>query len=113
MSKRPISVTIVGWLFIATGIIGLVYHASEWRHSIGQELVWIELVRLLAVVGGVFLLRGHNWARWLLIAWIAFHVALSAFQSVSALVTHAALLAVISWVLFRPDATLYLRPSRS
>jgi hypothetical protein len=113
MRKRPISVTVTGWLFIATGMIGLVYHASEWQHSIGQELVWIELVRVLAIVGGVFLLRGQNWARWLLIAWLAYHVALSAFHSMSELVTHVVLLSVISWVLFRPDATLYLRSSRS
>ena len=36
----------------------------------------------LAIVCGVFLLRGHNWARWLALAWIAFHVVLSAFHAI-------------------------------
>jgi len=41
------------------------------------------MIRIIAVVGGVFLLMGHNWARWLMLAWLAFHVAVSAFHSLS------------------------------
>ena len=29
MSKRPLSITIIGWLFIATGVVGIAYHATE------------------------------------------------------------------------------------
>ena len=39
-------------------------------------MISIALFELLAVLAGVFLLKGRNWARWLLLLWIAFHVIL-------------------------------------
>ena len=47
------------------------YHFSELRQPEG---VWVGLTELLAILSGVFMLRGQNWARWLALAWIAFHV---------------------------------------
>jgi hypothetical protein len=69
-------------------------------------------VRLLAIVGGVFLLRGRAWARWLLLAWLAFHVVLSAFHNRVELAMHAGLLVVIGFFLFRPKAAAYFRATR-
>ena len=110
-AKRPRSVTVIGWLFIATGIVGLAYHATELdiRRLFEDDAVWVLLVRLLAIVAGVFMLRGANWARWLALAWMAFHVGLSAFHSVPETVAHAVLLAVITYVLLRPEASAYFR----
>jgi hypothetical protein len=111
MPRRPLSVTLVGWLFIAAGTAGIVYHAPEFdvRRPFGAHLLLAFLVRLLAIVGGAALLRGHNWARWLLIVWLAYHVVLSAFHSPPELVMHAVLAVVIGYVLFRPAATAYFR----
>jgi hypothetical protein len=111
MNKRPLSVTVIGCLFIAAGIIGFAYHATEFKslHPFPSEIVWAAAVRLLAVVGGVFVLRGRNWARWLLVAWIAFHVVLSAFHSWSELIVHGLLFVVVAYVLFRPRASAYFR----
>jgi hypothetical protein len=52
-------------------------------------------------------LRGANWARWVAILWLAYHVVLSAFHSWSEAGVHAVLLAVISYVLLRRDAAEY------
>jgi len=42
-----------------------VYHLAEFKaHPFQNDILWVSLVRLLAIVGGVFMLRGHNWARW-------------------------------------------------
>jgi len=67
MNKRPRSITVVSWIFIVSGLIGLLYHITELKAQQRFEngMVWICFVRLLAVVGGVFMLRGINWARWL------------------------------------------------
>ena len=91
-------------VYIAAGVIGLAYHFSEWRapHPFHSDIWWISLVRLLAIVAGVFMLPGRNWARWLAVAWIGFHVVLSAFHPVMELVFHVALFVVIVYVLFRP-----------
>src|SRR5436190_5188208 len=97
MSKRPLSITIIGWLFIATGVVGIAYHATELKadRPFQYDVIWVCLVRLLAILCGVFLLRGSNWARWLLLVWIAYHVILSAFHSLSELIIHSLLFAVV------------------
>jgi hypothetical protein len=114
MNKRPFSVTVIGYLFIAAGVIGIAYHATEFKmqHPFEYDVVWACLVRLLAIVGGVFVLRGNNWARWLLLIWIAYHVILSAYHSVSELVVHGLLFAVVAYVLFRPRAAAYFRRAK-
>jgi len=111
MNKRPLSVTVIGCIFIAAGVIGFAYHVPEFKslRPFPNEIVWGLLVRLLAVLGGVFVLRRHNWARWLLLAWIGFHVVLSAFHSWSELIVHAVVFVVVAYVLFRPRASAYFR----
>jgi hypothetical protein len=93
VNQRPWRVTVVAWLYIAVGAIGLVTH---WRDG-----VLVELVELVAIVAGAFVLCGANWARWLALAWIAFHVVLSAFHGVGEFAMHSVFCAVIAWVLFR------------
>ena len=115
MNKRPLSVTLIGWLFLVAGVVGLVYHATEFTRLAPFQInvLWVSLVRVLAVVGAIFLLRGHDWARWLLLAWLAFHVVVSALHSVSEAVFHALLLAVIAYFLFRRPASAYFRAARA
>jgi hypothetical protein len=110
-AKRPRSVTAIAFLFAAAGIVGVAYHATELdiRRPFEDDAGWVLLVRLLAIVAGVFMFRGANWARWLALAWLAFHVVLSAWHSVSETIAHAVLLAVIAYVLFRPNAAAYFR----
>jgi hypothetical protein len=114
MTRRPLTVTIISWIFICSGAVGLVYHASELdlRHPLADETLWVCFVRLLAIVGGVGMLRGANWARWLSIAWIAYHVALSAAHSLLEVVVHGVLCAVFAFFLFRPQASAYFRNDR-
>ncbi|SRR6266446_8774760 len=114
MKKRPLSITIISWLFVAAGVIGLAYHATEFKadEPFQFDVVWVCFVRLLAILCGVFMLRGSNWARWLLLAWIAYHVFLSAFHSLSELVMHSLLFAVVAYFLFRPRTSSYFRGTR-
>lgn len=111
MNKRPLSVIVIGCLYVATGAIGLAFHLAEFKpqHPFQYDIVWISLVHLIAILCGVYVLRGSNWARWLALAWIAFHVILSAFHSWFELVVHSLLCAAIAYFLFRPQATQYFR----
>ena len=109
MNNRPTSVTIISWVFVAAGVVGLVYHAGEFRTLRPIEYALVCFVRVLAIVGGAFLLRGRNWARWLVTAWIAFHVVLSIFHTPVELVVHALLFALVAYFLFRPAASAYFR----
>ena len=109
--KRPLSVTLIALLYLAVGTVGFVYHGYEslTTHPFPRDAYAIELTEFLAIVAGAFILRGKNWARWLAIAWMAFHVAISVFHPVRELATHAVLLLLIAWILFRPEATRYFR----
>jgi hypothetical protein len=115
MNKRPLSITILGWLFIITGGVGLLYHVTEidLQHPFPAHQAPFEwafgicFVRLLAVIGGLFLLKGFNWARWLLVAWMAFHIVISAMHSLSELLVHSLLFVVILCFLFRPRSSAY------
>jgi hypothetical protein len=108
-TKRPLSVTLIALLFLISGSVGLIYHATEIKFSASAQfdLFLVLFVRLLAVVGAIFALRGHNWARWLLVIWMAYHVILSAFHSVSQTLVHTALFGVIAFFLFRRRAAVY------
>jgi hypothetical protein len=114
MSKRPISVTLIGLLLAAAGAVGFVYHLRELnvQHLFQNDFVWIEFVRLLAVASGVYMLHGHNWARWLALFWIGFHVVISAFHSWTEVAAHCVVLAIFAYVLFRPAAREYFRDGR-
>ena len=99
LGKPPLSVLVLSCLYMAVGAIGVAYHFPR-PPAFHHEDVWIEASELLAFVAGVFMLRGHNWARWLAAAWMAFHVVIS-FPVVRQIAIHSLFLAVIVWVFFR------------
>jgi uncharacterized membrane protein HdeD (DUF308 family) len=108
--KRPFQVTMLGWLFIAVGILSTVYHLL--KGSLDRWIVPILLVGAIAIVAGVFLLRGARWARWLVLAWLAFHVVVSAFNSLSDAMAHLVLLLVVGYVLLGPPNSNYFQSSQ-
>lgn len=105
LGQRPLSILVVSCLYIAVGTIGFAYHFPR-SLRFGYGDVWIEATEFLALVAGVLMLRGHNWARWLAIAWMAFHVAIS-FPVVRQVAVHSLFLVVIAWLLFQPCAGRY------
>ena len=111
MNNRPLSVTIISLILIATGAFGIAFHLSDFstQHPFQYDAVWIALVRLAAIFCGLFMLRASNWARWLSLAWIAFHVVISLFHSWLELGLHVLVLAALAYFLFRPRASDYFR----
>jgi hypothetical protein len=104
--QRPRSITIISWIFIVFGTIALLSGvvrggdlASHW---------YVHLSRFLQIVAGVFMLYGRNWARWLLVAWIAFHIIISAFHSALFLLMHVVIFSIILFFVFRrPAAAIF------
>ena len=107
-NPRPISVTIVASLYVAVGIMGFTYHFHELL-ALQHDSLWIELTEFLAFVCGAFMLRGHNWARWLALAWMIFHVIVSAFNSIHQFLMHSLICALIAWAVLHSTATRYFR----
>jgi len=102
---------VISLLLIAAGAGGLVFHYSDFRaqHPFQYDVVWIALVRLAAILCGVYMLRAFNWARWLSLAWIAFHVILSVFHSPLQLGVHILVFAAFAYFLFSPRSSEYFR----
>jgi hypothetical protein len=110
MKQRPIAITVLGWLYIAVGAVGLVVHGRESLRAFHREDVWIILLELLAIVAGAFMLRGANWARWLALLWMAAHVVIGCLNGLEQALFHAILFAGIAVLLFRADARAWFRP---
>lgn len=120
MKQRPLSITVISWLLIVFGAIALV--AGLWplvRMNRAQmvtdfEKHWmVHLSRSAQIIAGVFMLYGQNWARWLLVVWLAFHVVVGALHSPVHLITHAILFLVGLFFLFRRNASIYFRGTAS
>jgi hypothetical protein len=109
--KRPFSVTFLGFLFIVVGLLSLIYHF--FHNPLDYSSFPISLVGITAVVSGVFLLKGRNWARWLLLVWLAFHVAVSALNSLEGALVHLILLIAIAYFLLTPPDSKYFNSAAS
>lgn len=105
-AKRPVPVTLIGCLYILTGLAGAAAHLIG-LHAFESDVLWAVLVNIAALIGGVWMLRRQNWARWLAVAWMLFHVILSVFHSPRELIVHALFLATIAFFLFRPRSNAY------
>lgn len=111
MNKRPVTVTVIACLLIAAGVVGFAVHIKELAsHKLFHfEDLWIPIVALLPAACGVFILLGHNWARWLALGWMAFHVAISFFDSFQKVAVHVLLFVLIAYSLFRAGARAYFQ----
>ena len=111
MKNRPLPVVIVSILFIVAGCVGFIYHFKEFFEPDAKvyDLIWIEFVRILAVVCGFLLLRGIDWARWLSIAWLLFHVIISALNSTSEMIAHIVFLITVMVLLYLPVSSSFFQ----
>jgi hypothetical protein len=117
--RRPAILTAIGWLFIVVGAVGLIN--DLWplvTADAARQLAklkgdgWADLgpawtSRVLAIIGGAALVRGHNWGRWLLAAWMVFHIVLSYLHEWTQLLVHVTIFVPILYLLFRRAAASY------
>lgn len=111
MERRPITVVVVGLLFILAGCLGIAFHVKDFSQpglKLG-ELIWVLIVRLLAVMCGILLFFRVDWARWLAVIWLLYHVIIGALHSKSEMVMHIVLLMVVAVLLFLPATSAYFR----
>lgn len=108
--KRPLAITILSWLYIAIGVLGTTAHFMEFARQkpSANEVFWITVLGISAVAAGVSMLLARNWARWLALAWMAAHVAISAVHPHRyELIVHCLLFVLFAFLLLRRDATAY------
>jgi len=111
MNKRPLPIITISCLFIASGVFGIAYHFGEInvQRPFEFDVIISLFIRLLAIAGGVFTLRGANWGRWLLLVWISYHVLISIVHPLSQLIVHCVLFVAVAYFLFCPQASAFFR----
>ena len=123
--RRPLAISLVAWVFILAGAAGLL--SDLWpllTSAAPQQLARLRgdgfsdlgpawTVRLLGIIGGIAVLRGHNWGRWLLVAWMLFHTGLSLFHSPGELAGHVAIFAPLLYLLFRRSSEPFFHGGRA
>ncbi len=105
MRKPPPTIAVVSALFLAVGCLDL-YRGLAPLLAAGRlhsDDIMVLAIGVAAVVGAAFALLGRSWARWLLAAWAALHVAIS-LGDVRQLVGHVLIFSVLLFFLFRPGA---------
>ncbi len=111
-SKRPWPVVVIACLYLLVGVLGFAAHFRELiQHH--PDAMGIELTELVGAISGVGLLMRKQWARWLALVWILFHVALSLFHPIRELAIHTAFCVLIIWALFRAETRDWFRGQRA
>lgn len=112
--RRPRPITVIGWFFIIFGSIALLSGLLPFGEITFTQRIaelnthWmVHLSHILQIVAGAGLLYGRNWARWLLVVWIAFHIVISALHSTFQLALHVFIFSVILYFLFRRGSSSY------
>jgi len=104
-------IVVIGAAFIAIGLLdiwrGATPLASRPAHLTGEDLAVLS-IGIAALLGGIWLFKGRNWARWLLAIWMALHVALS-IRNPYVLLVHLVIFGLILAGLFHPAASSYFR----
>jgi len=111
MRKSNPLVVAIGVLFLLLGVLDVyrglapLFGASPAPHLATDDMQ-VLAIGIAALVGGTFLIRGQNWARWLLAVWMAFHVAISIGQP-GKLIAHLVIFGFIAFLLFRPRSSAH------
>jgi hypothetical protein len=109
MRRVPLSQTIAGWAFILVGGGGLIQQligisGTVWTGHTIRDFAIVFTLRLMAFAGGIFVLRGAGWAKWMLLAWMAYHIYIGLQHSWAATAMHVVMFGILAYLLFRPSA---------
>lgn len=110
--QRPATVTIIGWLFVLFGSVGSAAVLLDLANRPGavepvSNKLLVLAIRAVAVLGGALLLRGRKRGRWLLLSWMVYHVVVGALNGPAQFLIHAAFLAGLWYLLFRPGVSAW------
>lgn len=125
--KRPISLTIIGWLFIVLDAGNLIYLPlslrnpltimllSEYRVPPGVTILAGMIVAALCLASGVAILKGRVWGRMLYVCATVAGMAISMgtmpadMTMAAAFIPSVLLFAVFTYLLYRRPATAYFQ----
>ncbi|MEA0970831.1 hypothetical protein Megvenef_00800 [Candidatus Megaera venefica] len=127
MNNRPRSVTIVCWILIVTGVLGLVFYViadlsmdhkqlftlmEHQRHIPGSVQYALGYFALfVSISSGIAMLYGKNWARFLYLGYHIFSFSILILSSSYriTLIHEVIMFAIFTFILFRSSANQYFK----
>lgn len=123
MEKRPISISVVAWITIISGIISFCTTTLMRDNPMAIELMEKNLLPIsvqyilgylgisIMIVCGCFLLKGENWSRILYVTWnvIGFIIGGITSPMKTALIPGFIIFLVIAFLLFSSKANLFFK----
>lgn len=123
MHNRPVSVTLIAWVLIATGAISLITCVISLNNPMVKELMSqgpmpmvfqcaiMYMGVIVAFVSGIAMLKGQNWARFLYVIWsiIGFVTGMTTSPMKAVMIPGLVIFLVIVFFLFRPKANEYFK----
>ena len=121
MRKRPTSITVIAWILIVTSGLSVITCTIGLNNPKVKELrersplpISVQYVRmyvslLIALISGIAMLKGHNWARFLFIICGAIGHIINFMTSPikKILIPGFIVLLIVAFFLFRPKANEY------
>jgi hypothetical protein len=104
--RRDRGILVVAALFLVLGVVDVYQGVAPMVRTSSRPAtddMQVLAIGVAALVGGGFVLRGANWARWLLAGWMLLHVAISVGHP-GPFLAHLAIFGSLAFVLFRPRA---------
>ena len=126
MKKRPTSISVIAWVLIVIGGIGLIsttgtimINSPMLRDIMSKSPIPIPIQYvisyfgiLIGVISGVAMLKGKNWARLLYITWnlINFVIGITISPMKATMIPSLVLFLIVTFFLFRPKANEFFLP---
>jgi hypothetical protein len=126
MKSRPTAITVISWLLVTMGILGVIggigamnCHDSRVAVAVSNSPVPLPIQCAFSILGsgitavcGLGMLKGHNWARLLYLVWagVSLFVGLVASPDKLSVIPSVVLFALIAFFLFQPKTIEYFRP---
>jgi hypothetical protein len=109
--KRPFQIIVIAFLFILGGVATLIVPLL--KNPLNRWTLPLALLGIIAIVGGNLVYNGCGWARWVVLAWLAFHVAVSVLNSLLLAAAHLVLLVAVAYFLFVPPTSRFFDSAKS
>jgi len=124
MRKRPLSLTVIGWMLIVMGIFSMfatsanlknpkvIEYMSQSPLPLSLQYAILALGVMIMTISGLGILKGKNWARLLYAGWglFSFLMSLVIGTMQASMLPGLIIFLIIAYFLFRPDAHAYFSP---
>jgi hypothetical protein len=124
--KRPIAITIICWILIVTGALGvagsvmvITSHDERLLQAMAQSPIPIPVQYCMliggtvaTVVSGIGMLWGKNWARLLYVIWSGIGLVIGLITSPAKMnmIPGGAMYLIVAFLLFQPNCSEYFSP---